>query len=299
MVPILQKLTGLLQDPLPDFVFELTETGIAFARPPAGVQPAFQPIEPGVLKLSPLANNVLKPDALADSIRAINGTGTGRRRGRAVVILPDHSSRVAVLGFDKFPTDSQEQTGLVRFRMKKSVPFEVDSAVISYHVQSSSKARTEVVVGVAALDIISHYEAAFRAAGLQPGWVTTAAIATAELIPSSGISVAARLTGSYLSVLVLNGSQLKLVRTVELVEFTEEEVLAVLLPTLAYVEDELGAIAARLHLCGFDREGRVPDWVSELQVPVEPLRSRFGTPDGNNAGLLGYLESMGSGAKAA
>ena len=33
----------------------------------------------------------------------------------------------AVLAFDQFPTDPREQASLVRFRMKKSVPFDVET----------------------------------------------------------------------------------------------------------------------------------------------------------------------------
>jgi type IV pilus assembly protein PilM len=301
MLPFLQKLTYIVQDPPPDFAFELTESGIAFARPSSGGETSigFEALEPDVLSLSPLGDNVLRADALAARIRAVSGAGAGRKRRRAVVILPDFAARVAVLTFDKFPSDAAEQLGLVRFRMKKSVPFDVESAAVSYQPMSGGKGRTEVVVVVAALEIVARYEAAVRAAGLHPGLVTTSAVAMSELVPSNGISVVARITGKYLSVVVMNGAALKLVRTVELPEVTDEEILGVLLPTLAYVEDELGAPATRIALCGFGQNGVVPGWTAELQVPVEPLRSRFGMPNGFNAGLLGYLESTTSGVKAA
>ncbi|MBC7928799.1 MAG: hypothetical protein H7039_24410 [Bryobacteraceae bacterium] len=308
MATLLQRLASLVQDPLPDFVFEITESGVAFARPATGAPPGFAPLEPGILSISPMTDNVLRPDALADRIRSLEGAETSRKkRGSAVVILPDYASRVAVLAFDQFPADPKDQLALVRFRMKKSVPFDVDSAVIGFHPQAvgkasgkySEKSRTEVVVAVAVLEIVARYEAAFRAAGLQPGLVTTASMATAELLGDSGISVLARLSGRYLTVLVTNGTAVRLVRTVELPETTADEILGVLFPTLAYVEDEMGSVANRLHVIGMDEAGRVPDWVSELQIPVEPLRSRYGTPGPSNAGLLGYLQSVSVGARAA
>ncbi len=297
MANLLQKLAALLQDPPPDFVFEITEEGIAFSRPASGVPPQFSALEPGILNVSPLADNVLNSDALAEKIRQIVGAGGGRKRGSAVVILPDYSARVAVLGFDQFPTDAREQVSLVRFRMKKAVPFDVESAVISFHPQPAGKGgKTECVVAVAALEIVARYEAAFRAAGLQPGYVTTASMAAIELLPDKGVSVLARLNGRYLTVLVANGQVIRLVRTVELTDATPDEILGVLFPTLAFVEDEMGGTADRVYFAGFDVAGRLPDWVSELQVPAETLKSRFGTPTGANAGLLGYLESRGKGA---
>ncbi|MDZ4802982.1 MAG: hypothetical protein SGI92_32895 [Bryobacteraceae bacterium] len=300
MATLFDKLGGILKDPPPDFVFEITEEGIAWARPAAGTPPGFAPLESGILNVSPLSDNVLKPDALADKIRSITaGAGGGRKRGTAVIILPDYAARVAVLGFDMFPTDPREQLSLVRFRMKKSVPFDVESAVVGYHAQSAGKNKTECVVAVAALEIVARYEAAFRAAGLQPGWVTTASMAMVELLPEKGVSVLTRLSGRYLSVIVANGQVMRLVRTVELTEVTPDEMMGVLFPTLAFVEDEMGGTADRIYFVGFDAAGRLPDWVSELQVPAETLRSRFGAPGASNAGLLGYLESAGKGVKAA
>jgi hypothetical protein len=97
----------------------------------------------------------------------------------------------------------------------------------------------------------------------------------------------------------MNGTLLKLVRTVELATSDPEEILALLFPTMAYIEDEMGTHPARLLLCGFDEAGLIPEWFSELQIPAERLQSKFGAPNGTNAGLFGYLESMGTGVKAA
>ena len=292
------RFLSLLTDPLPEYAFELSEAGIAWARP-ASPQPAFQPIEPGTISVSPLADNVHRADALADKVRAITG-GTSMKRRGAVIILPDYCARVAVLEFDNFPTDPREQLSLVRFRMKKSVPFDVESAAISYHPQTAAKSGprgVDVVVVVAALEIVARYEALFRAAGLHPGLVTTSLITMADLNPHPDISVLARLNGKALTVAVMNGASLKLVRCVELPEETADEILAVLLPTMAYVEDEMGSQPARLLACGLDG---IADWQRDLGVPVAQLQSRFGAPAQYNAGLFGYLQSVkGGGVRAA
>jgi type IV pilus assembly protein PilM len=288
---------NLLQDPAPEYAFEISEAGIAWSQP-ASAQVAFQPIEPGTVAVSPLADNVHRADALADKVRAITG-GAQKKRAPAVLILPDYCARVAVLGFDNFPSDPKEQLSLVRFRMKKSVPFDVESAAVSYHAQAgkTGSRSVDVLVVVAALEIVARYEAPFRAAGLHPGLVTTSLITMSELNPHSDISVLARLNGKALTVAVMNTGVIKLVRCVELPEVTSEEIHAVLLPTMAYIEDEMGARPARMLACGFENDH---SWDRDLDVSVEPLHSRFGTPNQFNAGLLGYLQSVrGGGAKAA
>jgi type IV pilus assembly protein PilM len=286
---------NLIQDPPPDYVFELSEGGIAYVRPGMTV-PAFDSLEPGVIVPSPITDNIVKADALADKVRALASGTAGRKRGRAVLILPDYCARVAVLEFDTFPTDPKEQQSLVRFRMKRSVPFDVESAVISYYPQTTKAKGTEVIVLAAALEIVSRYEAPFRSAGLHPGLVTTSSLAMLDLERRPDISVIARLSGRVLTVIVQQGGIVKLVRTVELPELTHDEIVGVLLPTLAFVEDHYQALPARVLFCGM---GDLAVWERELGVPVEELQSRLGKPDQFNAGLHGYLQSRTAGTAGA
>jgi hypothetical protein len=103
-----------------------------------------------------------------------------------------------------------------------------------------------------------------------------------------------KIGGRVLSVLVLDGSTLKLARCVETDAARPEEIEAVLHPTVAYIEDELKAKPQRIWLCGFGSESAelARQWNAEWGVAVEPLRSHLGAPGGNDAGLLGYLESV-------
>lgn len=298
-------LLRLIQDPPPDYIFELSEGGIAYLRPGMS-QPGFEPLEPGVLSPSPISDNVLRPDALADKVRGLTHSGSGRKRGRATLILPDFCARVAVLEFDSFPTDPKEQLSLVRFRMKRSVPFDLESAAVSFHAQGGKGKGTEAVVVAAALETVARYEAPFRAAGLHPGIVTTSAIAMIDLERRTDISVIARMSARVLTVIVLQAGHLKLLRTVELADNSREEVLGVLLPTMAFVEDHFRAQPNRVLFCGMDEisgsDGVThADWEAELGAHVEVLKSRFGTPNQFNAGLHGYLQSRSdiAGASAA
>ena len=285
-------LKHLLTEPPPDYAFELSESGIAWARPGAPGTPAFEKLDPEVLSISPLRDNVLKPDALRERVARIVGASASRKRRRAVLVLPDFCARVAVLDFDTFPKDEAEQMSLVRFRMKRSVPFDFESAMIRYYAQTDPAThRIELIVVAASLDIVARYEAPFRAAGLHAGHVTTSTLAALELDGRAGVSLLAKLSGRVLSAAVLKNGILRMLRTVELHQVDHDEMLAVLFPTTAYVEDELQTRPERLLTCGVDSRlaGHVAE---ELGVTCEPLKSRWGTPAEYNAGLLGYLESV-------
>jgi hypothetical protein len=294
---LLQQLSRLLDDPPPEFIFEISEMGISAARRSAPGETSFQPLEPDVLSVSPLRDNVLRPEVFAQRVQAMVPPAQGRKRRRAVLILPDYCARLTVLDFDSFPSDPAEQASLIRFRVKRSVPFDVDSAAVSFHVQQAEGKgkKLEVVVAVAALEIIARYEAPFRAAGLHPGLVTVSALSALSLIPSTESAVVAKLGGKVLTVAVVDRGLVKLIRCVELAELTPAEVFDILQPTVAYMEDELGRRPDRVFLCGFDSaENQIGmQWQEGLDIPTEYLTSRFGTPGRNNAGLLGYLESAG------
>ena len=290
------SLANLLKDPPPTHAFELSEEGISFAPVSGSALVEFARFEPGVLLVSPVHENIQQPHILLDHIRALVPSN-GHRKRRAAVILPDYCARIAVLDFDNFPTDPQEQLALLRFRMKKSVPFDVDSAIVSYAAQprKKDKEKIEVLAAVMSAEIVGRYEAPFRSVGFHPGLVTTSSLAALNLMQPENVTMLVKLNGRILSVLVLDSSVIKLARCVEMDLGRPEEIETVLHPTVAYIEDELKAKPQRIWLCGFGSESAdcAERWQAEWGVTVEPLRARFGTPGANNAGLLGYLESVG------
>lgn len=285
-----------LKDPPPAWAFELTEAGIAAAEISGAPNIAFAELPPDAISPSPLRDNIVRPDAVLAQIRALAPGDGGRKRRRAALILPDYAIRVTVLDFDDFPFDVKEQTSLVRFRLKRSVPFDVDSAALSFEARKSvgEGRKVRVTAALAPLEIVAHYEAPFRLAGFHPGWVTTSTLASLDLVPATGVKVLVKRTGRKLSLAVVGGGGLDLIRVIELTEASREEIAGHLFPTLAYVEDQLSSKPDTLLVCGFGRDtDELGAWLtSEMGVPVEPLASRLGMPGENNAGLLGYLEGL-------
>jgi type IV pilus assembly protein PilM len=288
-------LKNLIKDPPPEFVFELSEAGIAHMH---GERAAFGELPPGALKASPLEDNLLEADAAAAVISQLapphgakaHSEGVVRagkkKRRRAAILLPDAAARVAVLDFDVFPDSPAEQLPLVRFRVKRTIPFDIDAAAVGYYRQpgTNQKGKIEVVAVTVALEVLARYEALFRNAGFHPGDVAVSALAALELYRGEEPAVLARLAGSHLTVMLAAGGKLKLFRCLALEEASEEEILSVLRPTFAYAEDELESPVQRLILCGVEN-------VRGLPCEAEPLESRLGMPTAFNAGLYGYVEA--------
>jgi type IV pilus assembly protein PilM len=203
------------------------------------------------------------------------------------VLLPDACARISVLDFDSFPAAPPEQLALVRFRVKKTIPFDIDSAAVGYYVQgaSSKQGKTEVVAVTIALEVLARYEALFRNAGYHPGDVTISALAALNLYKGQEAAMVAKLAGKTLTLMVAASGKLRLFRCLNLEDASEEEIRSVLYPTFAYSEDELKAPIRRVILCGFERP------LQGLPCETEPLHGRFGAAEPFNSGLLGYLEA--------
>lgn len=294
-------LARLISEPPPEFAYEISESGVALVRTAHPAHVSFHGFAPGVVTPSPLVDNVLAPEAFLEGLRAVTPPASGRKRRQAAVLLPDFSARVSVLDFDKIPDKPDELEALVRFRMKKSVPFEIDTAALSYWVQPplpsapSTAARPSLVAAVAPFEVIAGYEAPFRTLNLHPGFITLSFLAAMELAPvSEAISMFAKLSGRILTVLVLRSGTIQLIRSIEVESGSLAEIAQDLFPTVVYTEDHFGSRAVELLICGFgdlEREA-VPFLAAQLELPVRALSTR-------DAGLAGYILGTGGERKAA
>lgn len=295
---IWRQLRKFVTDPPPEFVFEVSEGGIAWTETANPANVRWSPLAEDVLNVNPLTDNVLDSNAFQTAVRGLMPLSAKLRR--AALILPDFAARVAVVEFDTFPDNPDEQAALVRFRIKRSVPFDVESAVVAFHAQNRPGAK-KVDVTVAALphEIASKYEAPFRSAGFHCGFVTISALAAMSLpagtqYDSLSPSLVAKLSGRVVSLSLFDGSFIRMFRCLELPEVSEAELEDVLAPTFAFAEDELGARPRVLRLCGFPHldAATIERWSREMGTPVVGVRSRYGAPNAANAGLHGYLETL-------
>ena len=290
-----ENILSVLRDPPPEFVFEIAADGIAMSRtrPPASLQTV--PLAVGVIAPSPVRENILDPDAFADAVRKLAPTQAGRNaKRRAALVLPDNCVRIAVLDFDSLPAKEEERRPLINFRLRKSVPFDIDDAALSYFPQAGNK----VIVAVAPSEIVAHYEAPFRAAGFDTGLVTVSSLAMLDLFPMTGSIVIARLSPRSLTVLAVSDGVVTIVRSLELAHSDGDDSLADIIadvyPTLAYIEDQTGSRPTNMFIAGFgpDAEASALRLAIELELPVESLDNPW-------PGLAGYLESLAPKVKKA
>src|SRR3984893_9858639 len=143
--------------------------------------------------------NIVNMAAVTGALRrALDGVaGSGRERLRDVtVIVPDAAVRVLFVDFDQLPSKAAEALPVVRFRLKKLLPFDADEAMVSYQVMSTGKDSVKLLAVAMPKAVLEEYEAAVLAAGDLPGAVlpsTLAALAGLEEAPAPVLVVNAGL----------------------------------------------------------------------------------------------------------
>ena len=96
---------------------------------------------------------------------------------QTTLILPDASVRVLLLDFDALPAKAVEALPIVRFRLKKLLPFDADDAVISYQIMSTQRGLIRVLAVAVSRDVLAEYEGVVREAGFEPGAVISSTLA--------------------------------------------------------------------------------------------------------------------------
>ena len=262
---------------------------------------AARELAPGSVVPDLVENNLRQRSVVRSGIEEALGSVAGRSKD-VIAIVPDAAVRVMLVEFDTLPSDHEEALGVVRFRLKKSLPFDVDKAKVSYHAQKV-KNEVHVVAAVAMGSVIEDYEAAFRDAGFNPGVVlpsTLAAIGAANARkPTLVIKVDAHTT----SIAILNEDQLQLFRTLENtrgVTITGEQLAEEVYPSVVFFQDTYHLNIEQIYVAGLPESGgAAPALRAQTGADVQELVSsaQLGASTGGAvprwrmAGVVGALIS--------
>ena len=239
---------------------------------------AIEPLPAGSIVPSPVETNV----ANASAVRAAVGQVFGRLRARGqdlALLVPDPVVRVFVLHFDEFPRDPGEAGPLLRWKLKKSVPFEAEETLVSYMRQAPRDEGVDVVTGLARLRIIREYEMLAEAAGMAPGIVMSSTLATLPLIDDRQATLLARVSGTTLTTAIVREGLLLGYRCTDLPadasRLAPQALLDEVYPVTAFYQDSWSEGIKAVRLAGLgDRidEFRRP-LEAELRCPVGALLS--------------------------
>jgi len=151
----------------------------------------------------PLADQIVLPRPQGEngpaSTAGVGGNAEGRaaivaalrkaleavaQRSREVtLIVPDAAVRVLLLEFDELPAKPAEALPIVRFRLKKLLPFDADDAAVSYQVIATAKDSVHVLAVAMPRELLADYESVVREAGFEPGAILPSTLAALAGLP--------------------------------------------------------------------------------------------------------------------
>lgn len=227
----------------------------------------------GTLAPNLTASNVLDSGALTRAIEEALGAVSGRSR-EVCAVLPDAAVRVVLLDFDTLPDNRNDALGVIRFRLRKSLPFDPEKAAISYHPQRENGA-VNVVAAVALHNVISEYENAFQRAGYSPGVVLPSTLAALGVVEGSSPTLVVRADPSSTTLAVIHQQKVRLIRKLDRAAGARLEAARLaddIYPSLVFFHDNFGSEIEYILVGGdISAEQLAPALADHTQAKVEPL----------------------------
>jgi type IV pilus assembly protein PilM len=281
----------------PPAAVELMPEGVLAAALPeknAAAVFAFRPLPAGALVPGIDEANLRDARAVIEAIRtALDDVSPPSRA--ITLVLPDTAVRVFVLDFDTLPIKAAEVIPVLKFRLRKMVPFDVEKAGISYQMLFENKQECRVLIGVLPGPILEEYEAAVRAAGFEPGAVLPSSLAALAAVEANEPVLAACLSGFSLTTSITNGQDLLLYRTLDLPNDPAQRLAEVqrdIAVAAAYYEDKLAIKARQLRYAGVGNAQEFARWV-RINDPALNIVDLIVRPATGAATTLGKLSLAG------
>jgi len=285
----------------PPAALELAPEGVLAAALPGKGQAAvfaYVPLPSGSIVPGIDEANLKAPDQVkAAIVKALEEVSP--RTHNVTLVLPDTSVRVFVLDFDSLPQKMSEVISVLKFRLRKMVPFDVEPAGVSYQVLSASESECKALVAVLPGSILAEYEGAVRAAGYEPGAVLPSSLAALAVLDSPEPALAACLSGASLTTSITHGQDLLLYRTLDLPGDAAQRLAEVqrdIAVAAAYYEDKLGMRARRLYYGGLGTADDFARWlkVNDPEMTVVDLVERPATGATTTLGRIGMAGITGA-----
>jgi Tfp pilus assembly PilM family ATPase len=231
-----------------------------------------EPLPPGALVPSLTALNAHDRTAVVGALgRVLERVGRPRRIG---LVVPDLVAKVSLVRFEKVPPRAQDLEQLVRWQVKKTAPFAIDDAQVSYVPGIHASDGQDFLVALAKREIITEYEGLCLEAGAHAGIVDLATFNVINAVlagatPPSADWLLVNVAADYASIALLRGPHVIFFRN--RVAETDGSLEDLVHQTAMYYQDRLqGAGLSRVILAGAAENGAAPGGdVAQLRRSLE------------------------------
>ena len=275
---IKQKLQNFFQPTLPAVACEINRQFISVVRlnsktPPEIDRFAVESIPHGLVNPS-LTRPIIA--STSDLMNVLKSTFAKAeiKTNKISLAIPDACAKVTVHYFDSFPSNESEKIQLLKWKLKKTVPFNVEDSHLSYLQQKTADGKYAVVTANIYKEVLAQLEGLFDSLGIQVGYITLASFAAFELLARLDVEVLQksvlflRIRPSDVSSLIVQQGAVVFFRHVDyesdedptpaqdLARTTKSgftEIYDEIHPCLMYYQDKLGAARIeKIYIASFD-----------------------------------------------
>jgi hypothetical protein len=150
---------------------------------------AVEPLPVGAVTPSLTAVNISDRDAVGRAISAACQS-LGLKPKRVALVIPDVAAKVSLVKFEQLPSRREDLNQLIRWQVKKSTPFAVDDACLTYTPGARSAKGSEFVVIVARREMVREYESVCEQVGIEAGLIDISTFGVINLFLSANLGTA-------------------------------------------------------------------------------------------------------------
>lgn len=253
-------MSRFLASPPADAAIEIAQESVSIAvsggRDTAVRGYAIEPLAPGAVAPSLTAHNLVDKRAVLAALRtAVDRVGLHPRR--IALLVPDVAARVSLVRFERVPPRREDLEGLLRWQLRKSAPFPVDEALLTFVPGiTTAEGEHEFIVVLARRDIVREYEGVCEDLGMQAGLVDLSTFGVINLLLASpapaGDWLVVHVRPTYVSLVILRDGDVIFFRNVP--DADVETLTDLVHQTTMYHQDRLsGAGFAQVLLGGVGR----------------------------------------------
>ncbi|MYC81670.1 MAG: hypothetical protein F4X19_06190 [Acidobacteria bacterium] len=138
-----------------------------------------------------LPQGLVEPSLTEPSVRSIEELGkiikatlikAGAITNRISLAIPDACARVAIHPFESLPSKREEKTELLKWKLKKTIPYDIDDSQMSFVEQKTESGRNHVITSNIHKEVLAQFEEVFESLGIHVGFVTLSTFAAYELL---------------------------------------------------------------------------------------------------------------------
>ncbi len=181
-----KKIPRFFEPSLPAVACEVTRQYCSLVRvsgrtPPEVERFAVEPVPAGLVNPSLTRPIIDSPPDFLEVVKSAFAKAD-IKVNRISLAIPDGSAKVSISHFDTLPGNEDEKIQLFKWKLKKTVPFNIEDSHLAYLEQRGTDGKQVILTVNIHKEVLDQIEGLFEGLGIHVGYITLASFAAFELV---------------------------------------------------------------------------------------------------------------------